>query len=124
MKKPDLLILVAIWEFITAFLAFIGLAAIATFAFPEVSTTWGREMVGGYFGLGLATLVLLCYIGISVAGGIGLLIGKEWGRILSIVQAVLSMICIPIGTIIGILALIYLISTDVKNYFSDSISKT
>jgi hypothetical protein len=120
MKKPDLLILVAIWEFIAAFFAFVGVAAIATFAFPDVSMMWGRSMVGGYFGLSLAILVLLSYIGIAIAGGIGLLIGKEWGRILSIVQAVLSMLAIPIGTIIGILALLYLVSTDVKNYFSGS----
>ena len=36
MKKPDLLILIAIWEFISAFVVLIGIAAISVFAFPAV----------------------------------------------------------------------------------------
>jgi hypothetical protein len=118
MKRPDLLILVAIWEFLTALGAFIGIGAICVFAFPSVGMMWGAPRVGGLFGLSIAVLVLLCYIGISVAGGIGLLTRKDWGRILSIVQAALSLLWIPIGTIIGILVLIYLTGSEVRQYFT------
>ena len=117
MKKPDLLILIAIWEFITAFLAFIGLLAIALFAFPAVFQTWGRTYLAGIFGLSVASLLVLGYLSVAVTSGIGLIIGKEWGRILAIVHAALSLVSIPIGTALGILSLIYLAKAEVKEYF-------
>ena len=121
MKRPDLLILIAIWEFITAFGALIGISAIAVFAFPDViDPLWGVPEVGAIFGLSIGILVLLCYIGIAVAGGLGLLNGKEWGRILSIAHAALSLFWIPIGTVIGILSIIYLTRSEVTDYFKPS----
>jgi len=119
-KRPDLLILIAVWEFLSALASLIGIAAIAVFAFPEVGCMWGVAEVGGLFGLSVAMLVLLCYMGMAVAGGIGLLQGKNWGRILSIVHAALSLFWIPIGTIIGILTLIYLTRSEVQEYFEGS----
>ena len=118
MKRPDLLILVAVWEFITAGVALIGISAIAVFAFPEViGPMWGPALVGGLFGLSIAVLVLLCFVGIAVAGGIGLLKGKEWGRTLSIIHAALGLLNVPVGTVIGILIIVYLTKTDVREYF-------
>ncbi len=120
-KRPDLLILIAIWEFITAFGALIGISAIAVFAFPDViRPLWGPASTGGIFGLSIAVLVLLCYIGIATAGGLGLLNGKEWGRILSIAHAALSLFWIPVGTVIGILSIIYLTRSEVTDYFKPS----
>ena len=117
MKRPDLLILVAVWQFITAFGALIGITAISVFAFPNALGMWGRVDVGGIFGLSIGILLLLCYLGVAVAGGIGLLSGKEWGRITSIAHAAISLFWIPIGTVIGILAIIYLVKPDVREYF-------
>ena len=124
MKRPDLLLLVAIWQFLNSFLCLIGIAAIAIFAFPGALGHYGAVNVGSdigaIFGLSIAILFLLCCIGLSVAGGIGLLLGKTWGRIVSIVNAVLSLLSIPIGTVIGILVLIYLTRTEVREYFGGS----
>ena len=117
MKRPDLLILIAIWEFLSAFVAFIGVGAIAIFAFPAMAWGLGYYPVGPIFGLSVAILVLLCFVGLAVAGGIGLLNGKEWGRILSIAHAALSLLWIPVGTVIGILSIIYLTRPDVAAYF-------
>ncbi|MDD5288740.1 MAG: hypothetical protein PHY28_06505 [Dehalococcoidales bacterium] len=131
MKKPDLLILVSIWEFIAAFLAFICIVAIAVFAFPAVLGVWGdwgyssygmmnngdMPRVGAIFGLSIAILFLLCFMALAIIGGIGLLMGKEWGRITGIVHSALSVLCFPIGTIIGVLAVIYLTKPEVKDYF-------
>ena len=118
MKRPDLLILIAAWQFITAFLALIGICAIAVFAFPNViGPLWGPALTGGIFGLSVAILVLLVFIGIAIAGGIGILRGQEWGRVLSIVHAALSLFAFPIGTTIGILVIIYLTKSDVSEYF-------
>ena len=135
MKKPDLLVLIAIWEFITAFISFIGIAAIAIFAFPAVLGSWnnwmpydgyyngmmGRTgnlpMVGAVFGLSVAILVLFCYLVIAIIAGIGLLMGKEWGRITAIVHSGLSLCSFPIGTVIGVMSIIYLTKQEVKGFF-------
>jgi hypothetical protein len=118
MKRPDLLILIAIWEFITAFFALIGISAIAVFVFPDaLAPMWGPAVTGAVFGLSVAVLVLLCYIGIALAGGIGLLRGQEWGRVLGIAHAALSLFFFPIGTVIGILIIIYLTKSEIAEYF-------
>jgi hypothetical protein len=130
-NKPDLLVLIAIWQFITAFITVIGIAAIVIFAFPAVMNNnyWGygdawsgyyygnMPMMGGIFGLSIAILVLVCYLGLSIAGGIGLIMGREWGRIIGLVHNALSLFAIPIGTVIGTLAIIYLTKQEVRAYF-------
>ena len=126
MKKPELLLLIAIWEFIAAFISLIGIAAVVLFGFlavVESSSSFGTMpdrtgRIGAIFGLSIALLVLLIYIGVSVTGGIGLLMGREWGRIVSIVQAALGLFSIPFGTIIGILVIIYLTRSSVREYFT------
>jgi len=124
MKRPDLLLLVTIWQFLNAFLCLIGIAAIAIFAFPGALGHYGAVNVGSdigaLFGLSVAILFLLCCIGLSIAGGIGLLLGKAWGRIISIINAVLSLLSIPIGTVIGVLVLIYLTRSEIRDYFEGS----
>ena len=111
MKRPDLLILIAIWMFISAAGAIIGMIAIGIFAFPY---TWDA---GSIFGLSVAEAILTCYLGLSVAGGIGLLLGKNWGRILAAVNAILTLFMIPIGTVIGALILVYVFRPEVREYF-------
>ena len=111
MKGNDVLLLIAIWQFLTAAGAFIGIVAIAVFAFPDVSDA------GGYFGLSVATVILLGYFGLAVAAGVGLLMGKQWGRIAAIVHAALSLLSAPFGTIIGALTLVYLLRSKTREYF-------
>lgn len=115
MKKPELILIIAIWRFIVAFVLAIGLIAIAAFAFPEAVED---ADAGALFGLSIATIVLLALISLSVAAGIGLIKGKSWGRTLAIVNAILDLFGIPIGTIIGVLTLIYLFGQEVKEYFA------
>jgi len=120
MKRPDWVILLAIWEFLSSFGAFIGVIAIAVFAWPQSAWLQGIARTGMLFGLSIALLVLLTYMALSVAAGIGLVTGKEWGRILAIVHSAVSLLNIPIGTIIGIIALIYLTKEDVRQYFQSA----
>jgi len=115
MKKPDLLLPIAIWRFIVASVLAIGIIAIAVFAFPEAVED---ADTGALFGLSIATIVLLALISLSVLAGIGLIKGKSWGRTLAIVNAVLDLFSIPIGTTIGVLTLIYLFRQEVKEYFA------
>jgi hypothetical protein len=125
MKRPDLLLLVAIWLFLSAFFYLIGIAAIATFALPGALGYYGPVHIGppiypdigAIFGLSIAIFVLLCCFGLCLAGGIGVLKAKSWGRIISIIVAILSLFWIPVGTVIGVLVLIYLTRSEVRAYF-------
>lgn len=121
LKKPDFLTLIATWQFFSAFFALVGICAIATFAFPSaVGPLWGQALASVIFGLSIAILVLLVYVGIAIAGGIGLLKSREWGRVLSIIHAALSLFAFPVGTTIGILVLVYLTKSEVSEYFKFS----
>ena len=109
MRRPDGLILIAVWEFISAIGALIGISAIILFAFPEISHLYGIGEIGANFGLGIAVFFLFISAFLAVTAGIGLLSVKEWGRVLSIAYAAISLLRIPFGTIIGILVLVYLV---------------
>ena len=130
MKRPDLIMLIAIWMFLSAFGILIGVGGIASVFFctaPWMTMgewngwqMWGAPNIGviAILGLSIAALMMLAYFILALMGGIGLLKGKEWGRILSIVHAALSLFSIPIGTVIGILVLIYLTKPEVREYFT------
>ena len=81
---------------------------------------WGVPQMGGIaiIVLGIAALVMVAYFILALMGGIGLLRGREWGRILSIVHAALSLFWVPVGTVIGVLILIYLTKTEIQEYFT------
>jgi hypothetical protein len=66
----------------------------------------------------MAMIVLLALISLSVAAGIGLIKGKSWGWTLALVNAILDLFAIPIGTIIGVLSLVYLLRKEVREYFA------
>ena len=129
MRRPDLLVLIAVWEFISALGVLSGIAVIAcAFFFAPGMWMWGDWMwwgvphIGSFVvvALSVALLVMVAYFIIALMGGIGLLQGKDWGRILSIVHAALSLFWIPIGTVIGILVIIYLTKQEVREYFGGS----
>ena len=68
LKKNDtLIILIAIWAFLSALGAFSGVVSIAVFAFPTVAELWNVAKVGAIFGLSLGIIVLLAYLGLSLA---------------------------------------------------------
>lgn len=121
MKRPDLLLLVAIWAFFSAFLYLISIVAIAAFSFPEaLGFAYGPANAGSIIGQSFGILVLLCCASLSLAAGVGILKAKSGGRIMGIVVAVLSLFWIPIGTVLGVLVLIYLMRPEVRAYFEDS----
>jgi hypothetical protein len=115
MKKPELLLLIAIWRFIAAAFLAIGIIAIAVFAFPEAVRDGNA---GSLFGMSMAIIVLLALFSLSLAAGIGLIKGKSWGWTLAIVNAALDLFNIPFGTVIGVLSLIYLLRKEVRAYFA------
>jgi hypothetical protein len=130
MKKPDLLILIAVWEFLSAFGILVGILAMSSFylfAWPSMwmwgdGMWWDMPRMGGaaIFLVSIILFVMVAYFVLALMGGIGLLQGKRWGRILSIAHAALSLFWVPVGTVIGILAIIYLTRADVAEYFASS----
>lgn len=118
MKRPDMLILIVVWQFLSAVGAIIGIAAVYIFAFPLIKEIlYGIARKAAIFGLWLGVLMLICIAIVSIACAIGLLSKREWGRVLSIVQAALCLLAMPIGTIIGVLIIQYLGKPEVKEYF-------
>ncbi len=120
MKKPDNLTVIIIWEFLSVFIALVMLCAVAVFfAFPDILEDMGRSaaLPGATIGFSIAIFMLICYIGIAITAGIGLIKGREWGRVLSIVHSTLGLISFPAGTAIGIIIIVYLTKAEVKEYF-------
>ncbi len=131
MKRPDLLVLIAVWMFLSAFGILIGIAAVSSMFFVTYPWMWWDGMMGGWgmWGLpqmggiaiillGSVLLVMVAYFILALMGGIGLLKGREWGRILSIIHAALNLFWVPVGTVIGVLILIYLTKTETQEYFT------
>ena len=118
MKRPDMIVLIATWQFLSAIVPVIGVTAIFLFAMPFINDLTDIAYTGAMFGIVISIILLGAFAVISIAGGVGILTGKEWGRMMSIVQAALCLIGIPIGTIIGVLIINYLGKPEVKEYFT------
>ena len=124
MKRPAPIVLIAVWEFISALVILIGIVfasfvVLGTPFWVVVGSMWWETLgFGALVFLCLsAVLVTLTYFVIALMGGIALLQGKEWGRILAIAHAALSLLLIPVGTVIGTLVLVYLTSQEIREYF-------
>ena len=99
-------IYLALGVFIFLLLGGIGLAVQDSVATPVLIIT------------ALAAAFLLVIFGLpGLAAGIGLLMHKNWGRILSFVIAILELFIFPIGTLIGLYALFVLAQDDAAEYF-------
>jgi len=101
-------------------------AALLLFIFfaGAVLIGWGTERAG------LLGSALLGATGIFLAAGFivfgvadlviasGLAKGRSWARIAGIVMSVIYLIAIPIGTVIGIIALMGLLGRDARDWFA------
>ena len=73
--------------------------------------------------LGLIGTIILAFMGLlavpSVIAGIGLLMRKEWGRILALVVGILSLIDIPLGTALGAYTIWVLMDAEGRQVFEN-----
>jgi len=113
----------------TAFIVAAGLefAAAALFLFiffaGAVFIGWGTERSGllgnallGAAGLVLAgTFVVFGIVALVIAAGIAK--GRPWARIAGIVLSVLYLPAVPVGTIIGLVAMAGLLGRDARDWF-------
>ena len=120
------ILLTAIWNFFTGLGA--GIAMLLLLAGQWLYQPVAVFPMGvSHISMGLPNYSLLFltfgFIGflyglLGLAAGIGLLMRKEWGRITAIIHAVVSLPAFPVGTVIGILVLLYLTKNETKQYFS------
>jgi hypothetical protein len=75
--------------------------------------------------LGLIGTIVLALMGLiavpSVIAGIGLLMRKEWGRILALVVGILSLIDIPFGTALGVYTIWVLMDAGGRQVFENPV---
>lgn len=83
----------------------------AMIGLPEVVTAF-LSSVGWFVGI---LLTLAGLPGFTV--GVGLLKGKKWARPLGIVSGILSLLVFPIGTVLGVIIILALITPYAKDYF-------
>ena len=103
-------IFLVIGAFVFTLLTGIGVAA----GDPDAVAILG--VVGTSVGLLLATLSLP-----GIIAGYGLLTRKAWGRILALIVAIISLVNIPVGTVIGVYALWVLMQESAVDYFEASL---
>ena len=112
MRQRDVILLIAIWQFLTALGPFMFFLAIGVF----MPFRGGFLPFAGFF-FGVMFLFVLAWIALAVGAGVGLLQRREWGRVLGLVHAALSLLWFPIGTVIGALVLVYLTREETREYF-------
>lgn len=122
MKRPDGVTIIAVYEFLSAIpsvlgiCGYLGFALLGTFSGPEGSIGIA-EVTVGLFALGIPVLLIGVGGVLAVITGWGLLGLKGWARWLAIVLAALSLLAFPIGTIIGVLIIWYLLKDEVRQAF-------
>ena len=116
--RPDGVVLISVWFFVNAFIGLVGIAAIAIFALPAVITdTAGSDRYFAIAGVSFALFLLVVFALLDIAAAIGLLRLRQWARWLAIVLAALGLLMFPIGTIVGILIIWYLLQDEAKHAF-------
>lgn len=111
MQRPTVVSVLAILNFVAA-----GLYFIASLALSFVTTTLNESEPKVPFMIFVA--VCVPFVILHVLAGIGLWKLRPYGRTLQIILAILALLSIPIGTIIGIFVLIYMYKPEVKTLFS------
>jgi hypothetical protein len=119
MKRPDGVTAIAVWFFVDAllmlFFACMLVAIPASGVIDEINDPIGEFWV--VFTLTCGVIFILLSGLLSVIAGWGLLRMKEWARWLAVILGIFSLFAFPIGTVIGVLIIWYLLKEDVREAF-------
>jgi hypothetical protein len=118
-RRSDGLTIVAAYHFVVAALFLVGtlIMTVPTFILGIVALAEEPDAIIGLFAVGFIAAVLLVLCLINLAVGYGLWHVQAWARTGAIVLAILSLIFIPIGTVIGAIILWYLVQPEVTARF-------
>ena len=117
--RPELLTLTAIYHFVMAIPELLIALIILVVPIPVVIATV-RDSVGltwSLIGLGLGFMFFLIPGVVLLLTGIGLIKGWNWTRWLAVALAILGLLAFPVGTVIGALIIVYLLSDEVRLFF-------
>ena len=117
--RPELLTLTAVYHFVMAIPELLIALIILVVPIPVVVFTV-RDSVGltwSLIGLGLGFMFFLVPGIILLLTGIGLIKGWNWTRWLAVALAILGLLAFPLGTVIGALIIVYLLSDEVRLFF-------
>jgi len=108
------------WLLIGTNLIYLLMAAILAVFLVGIGTAVGDMIAERVLGIVAASVGgVLAVLGLpGIIAGAGLLARKTWGRILSIVISGLSVLCFPLGTILGVYGLIVLLQDSATEYFA------
>ncbi len=123
MKRPDGIVIIAVYYALVALVFLVGSCAILLGLFAALAAIADRfAATWAVFGIGLGLIVCLIFLAGSVVAAWGLLAMKHWGRWAAIVLAVLQLPAFPIWTVIGGLIIYYLLREDVRLAFDGVIA--
>ena len=113
MAKEGTIKALGIIAIVYAVLIFLLIFGVYAFAFASFGLQELYDMgTISYIQILIPTLIIaLMYL----IGGIAFLKYKNWGRIVLIIASFVNLLAIPIGTILGIMFLIYLFNNEIKS---------
>jgi hypothetical protein len=107
------------WLYIVGHALFLVIALCAFLVLPTIGVVSGDADATTVLGvIGTAVGLLMLVLGLpGVLAGYGLLTRKSWGRLLALVIGLLNLVNFPVGTAIGIYALLVLLQESATTYF-------
>lgn len=119
MKRPEGVTAIAVWYFVDAAFFFLGVCILLAVLVGVLVAIGDDPDAQFWTSFGMLTGVVFSLAGgiALVVAGWGLLQMKSWARWLALILAILSLFGFPIGTIIGIVIIWYLLKDDVREAF-------
>lgn len=118
--RPDGVVLVSIYHILCS-LPYL-FAALVLLAIPIPAIFYSVEEIGarvtGLIVMGLITLIPLSIGVLYLVSGIGLLKMYNWARWLTIALSIISLLAFPVGTLVGALIIVYLMTEDLSRAFT------
>jgi len=118
-SRPDNVTLIAIYHFIGAALGLIGALALMVFAMLPVLFYVREPRAVGWslLAIGIGAIAAGVFGIVDLVVGLGLLQMRKWARWAAMALAVLGLGGFPVGTVIGVLILVYLLGDDGRQAF-------
>lgn len=118
-QRDDGVTLIAIYHFLVAGMFLIGtmVLAVPTIILAIVTVTEAPPAAIGMFAVGLGATVTMAFCFLFLTVGYGLLKLRQWARVAAMALAMLALLLVPVGTILGALILWHLAKSEVAREF-------